>query len=297
MYDLHQVGEHTYYIDGMTNLGIYVYGNNKACMIDAGSDNEAAQKALDHIAANGWRLEKVLNTHCHADHTYANAYLKEKTGCKIYSPGADAAISTYSYLNATYLYGGYPPKELDNKFTLAPACECIPITPDVLPEGMQYIHVNGHSFEQLAYRTPDGVWFVADAVIAAETFPKYKISFLYSIEEQLKTLERLKTLQGSLFIPSHRPPLDSIAQLAELNRINLLEVAQDIKRFCADGVTIDELLEKVFAEYNIRLYIMQYALVGYTTRSYLAWLQRKGEITAVFEGTKLKWKTVNPELS
>ncbi len=295
MYELNKVGERTYYMDCSTNIGIYVYGDNKACMIDAGCDNEAAQKALDHIAANGWRLEMVLNTHCHADHSYANAYLKEKTGCKIYSPGADAAISTYSYLNATYLFGGYPPKELDNKFTLAPACETLPVTPDILPEGLQYIHVNGHSFEQLAYRTPDGVWFVADAVIAAETFPKYKISFLYSVEEHLKTLERLKTLQGKLFIPSHRPPLEDIAELAELNRINALEVAEDIKRFCAEGVTIDELLEKIFAEYNIRLYIMQYALVGYTTRSYLSWLQRKGEIAPVFECTKLKWKTVTPE--
>lgn len=295
MYELNRVGEHTYYIDCSTNLGIYVYDGNKVCMIDAGCDNEAAQKALDHIAANGWRLEMVLNTHCHADHSYANAYLKEKTGCKIYSPGADSAISTYSYLNATYLFGGYPPKELDNKFTLAPACETLPVTPDILPEGLQYIHVNGHSFEQLAYRTPDGVWFVADSIIAAETFPKYKISFLYSVEEHLKTLERLKTLQGKLFIPSHRPPLESIAELAELNRINALEVAEDIKRFCAEGVTIDELLERVFAEYNIRLYIMQYALVGYTTRSYLSWLQRKGEIAPVFEGTKLKWKTVIPE--
>lgn len=295
MYELNQVGERTYYISCTTNLGIYVYNNGSVCMIDAGCDNEAAQKALDHIAANGWHLEIVLNTHCHADHTYANAYLKEKTGCKIYSPGADSAISTYSYLNATYLFGGFPPKELDSKFTLAPACETLPVTPDILPEGISCIHVDGHSFEQLAYRTPDDVWFVADSVIAAETFPKYKISFLYSVEEHLKTLQRLETLGGRLFIPSHRPPLDDIAPLAKLNSQNVLEVAEDIKRFCADGVTIDELLEKIFAAYGIKLYVMQYALVGYTAKSYLSYLQRRGEITAVFEGTKLKWKTVIPE--
>lgn len=295
MYDLNKVGEQTYYIDCPTNLGIYVYDNNKVCMIDAGGDNDAAQKALDHISANGWKLEMVLNTHCHADHTYANAYLKERTGCRIYAPGADSAICTYSYLNATYLYGGFPPKELDNKFTYAPPCECLPFTPDVLPKGLKHLYVNGHSFEQLAFGTPDGVWFVADAVIAAETFPKYKISFLYSVKEHLSTLQRLKTLEGRLFIPSHRPPLENLAELAEINRKNALEVAEDIKRFCAEGVTIDELLEKIFAEYKIRLYVMQYALVGFTTRSYLAWLQRRGEVIPVFEGTRLLWKTVTPE--
>lgn len=300
MYELIQVGENTYYIDCPTNIGIYVYGHNKVCMIEGGSDNTAAKKALDHITANGWQLEMILNTHCHADHTGGCAFLKEQTGCNVYAPGPEASIIQYSYLNSTVLFGGFPAKELDNKFTFAPPCECLPVTEKILPPGMEFIHTDGHSFEQLAYRTPDDIWFVADAVIAAETLPKYKISFLYNIEKHLDTLERLKKLKGRLFIPAHRPPLKDIAKLAEINRINTLEVADDIKRFCRGGITIDALLERIFKEYSIRLYVMQYALVGFTTRSYLAWLERKGEIAPVFDGTKLLWKTnddyLTPEL-
>lgn len=292
MFDLNKVGERTYYIDCPTNMGIYNYADNKVCMIDGGSDSEAAKKALAHIAANGWELTMVLNTHCHADHTGGCAYLAEQTGCKVYAPGADAAIMRYSYLNPTYLFGGFPIKDLENKFTLAPPCDCLPLTEDSLPAGIEALHVDGHSFEQLAFHTSDDVWFMADSLIAAETFPKYKIAFLYDIEKHLQTLERIMSLEGRLFIPSHCPPLTDAKSLAEINRDYVYEVAEDIKRFCRDGLTIDELLQKIFEEYRIRLYIMQYALVGYTTRSYLSWLNSRGEIVPVFEGTKLLWKTV-----
>ena len=292
MYDLNKVGERTYYIDCPTNLGIYNYDGNKVCMIDGGSDNDAAKKALAHIEANGWKLEMVLNTHCHADHTCGCAYLAEKTGCKIYAPGADAAIMRYSYLNPTYLFGGYPIKDLENKFTLAPPTDCLPLTPDILPDGLECMHIDGHSFEQLAFRTSDDVWFMADSLISAETFPKYKIVFLYDIAKHLETLERVMELKGKLFIPSHCKPLTDVRELAEINSRYIYEVAEDIKRFCREGLTIDGLLEKIFSEYGIRLYIMQYALVGYTTRSYLSWLNSRGEIAPVFDGTRLLWKTV-----
>lgn len=293
MYDLNRVGEHTYYIDCSTNLGIYVYNGNKVCMIDGGSDDIAAEKALTHIKENGWELEKVLATHCHADHTNGCAYLTEQTDCKIYAPGADSAIMTYSYLNPTYLFGGFPAKDLENKFTLAPPCDCLPLTEDILPPGISYIHVDGHSFEQLAFRTSDEVWFMADSLISAKTLPKYKISFLYDIEKHLETLERIQQLDGKLFIPSHCEPMEDIHELAQINMRNTYEVAEDIRFWCKDGLTIDELIEKAFAEYKIRLYIMQYALVGYTTRSYLSWLYARGEIKPEFEGTKLVWKTVS----
>lgn len=292
MYDLNRVGEHTYYIDCPTNLGIYVYNGNKCCMIDGGSDNDAAAKALAHIRENGWELEMVLATHCHADHTCGCAYLAEQTGCRIYAPGADSAIMNYSYLNPTYLFGGYPAKDLENKFTLAPPCECLLLTEDILPPGISFIHIDGHSFEQLAFRTPDEVWFMADSLISAATLPKYKISFLYDIEKHLETLQRIQELEGKLFIPSHCEPMEDIRELAQINMRNTYEVAEDIRRFCREGLTIDELLEKIFAEYKIRLYIMQYALVGYTTRSYLSWLYAKGEVKPSFEDTRLVWKTV-----
>ena len=38
-----------------------------------------------------WRLTHILNTHHHADHAGGNLWLKERTGCVIVGPSADAA--------------------------------------------------------------------------------------------------------------------------------------------------------------------------------------------------------------
>ncbi len=292
MYNLNRVGEHTYYMDSPTNVGFYVYDTDKACMIDSGNDKAAGKKALKHIETNGWTLKKVIGTHSHGDHTGGCALLKAKSGCEVYLPGVEAAILNHTFLEPTYLYGGFAMKELYSKFITAAPCECKELTKEDLPEGLSYEHLDGHSFEHIAVKTDDGVWFTGDCVISGEILNKYKVSFLYDIEKHLDSLEKLKNLKGRLFIPSHSVPVENIAELADINRENIIEVADVVKRLCTEGITIDGLLEKVFEEFSIKLYITQYALIGFTVRSYISWLYGKGEIEPVFEGTRLLWKTV-----
>lgn len=290
MYDLNRAGESTYYMDAPTNIGFFV-DESRVFLIDGGSDKDAAKKALAHITSRGWTLEAVICTHSHADHAGGCAFLREKTDCKIYAAGIGAAIIRYSYIEPTYLYGGFPIKDLRSKFIMSPPCDCEELTPDVLPEGLEYTHIDGHDFEQIAIKTRDGVWFVGDSVVSAETLSRYKIPFLYDIAVQLDTLQKLRELDGRLFIPAHCPPTEDITELARVNSENIRETAETIKRLCADGLTVDELLERLFDEFGIKLYLTQYALVGFTTRSYLSWLYEKGEIKPVFAGTKLLWKT------
>lgn len=291
MYELNQVGESTFYMDSPANVGFYV-DNNRVFLIDGGSDKDAAKKALKHIEARGWTLKAVICTHSHADHAGGCALLRQRTGCKIYAAGVGAAIIKYSYLEPTYLYGGFAMKDLRSKFIMSAPCECEELNAEVLPDGLEYIHIDGHDFEQIALKTRDGVWFIADSVASAETLSKYKIPFLYDIAGQLDTLKKLTELEGKLFIPAHCPPTENIAELALINAENIREVSETIKRLCAGGLTIDELLERLFAEFGIKLYLTQYALVGFTVRSYLSWLYEKGEIKPVFEGTRLMWKTI-----
>jgi len=49
-------------------------------------DAEAVQAALGE---RGWRLDCILNTHHHWDHTGGNLALKQATGCRVYGPAAE----------------------------------------------------------------------------------------------------------------------------------------------------------------------------------------------------------------
>jgi hydroxyacylglutathione hydrolase len=54
-------------------------------------DTPDAREIEAQLAANGWRLTHILNTHHHADHAGGNLELKRRTGCTIVGPRADAA--------------------------------------------------------------------------------------------------------------------------------------------------------------------------------------------------------------
>jgi hydroxyacylglutathione hydrolase len=57
----------------------------------AAIDTPCAASILRTLGQKGWTLDYILNTHHHADHAGGNLELKEKTGCRIVGPRADAA--------------------------------------------------------------------------------------------------------------------------------------------------------------------------------------------------------------
>ena len=59
--------------------------------VTAAVDTPDAQEIAAQLAAKGWRLTHILNTHHHADHAGGNLELKRLTGCTIVGPRADAA--------------------------------------------------------------------------------------------------------------------------------------------------------------------------------------------------------------
>jgi len=72
----------------------------------AAVDPAEADPVLEALAANGWTLTHVLNTHHHGDHVGGNLELKRRTGCRIVGserdlkriPGIDVAVGEMTVL-------------------------------------------------------------------------------------------------------------------------------------------------------------------------------------------------------
>ena len=290
MYELIQVGEKTYYVNCPSKMGIYRFDGSRVCLIDSGNDKDAGKKVFKILTEQGWTLDCIINTHSHADHIGGNALLHQRTGCRIYAPGVDAALAQNTILEPSFIYGGYPPKLLRNKFLLAQPSPAMPLTPDCLPQGLEMLPVDGHSFSMIALKTPDDVWFVADSLSSEAVLHKYPVTFLYDVAAFVDSLERLRSLKGRLFIPSHAEPAEDLGPLISRNLEKVEEICALLIKLCGAPVGFDELLGRVFDHYGMAMNDNQYVLVGSTIRSYLAYLCDRGDLEMLCDRNRMFWR-------
>lgn len=292
MYELIQVSDRSYYIQSPAKIGLVKLDDTNVCLIDSGNDKDAGRKVRQLLSANGWNLTAIYNTHSNADHIGGNKYLQGQTGCKIYAPGIDCDFTKHTILEPSFLYGGYPCKDLRHKFLLAQESDAEYLTKDVLPQEFDIINLPGHFFDMVGFRTPDNVIYLADCLSSRETLEKYQIGFIYDVAAYLKTLEMVKSLTAKMFVPAHAAVTADISELAQYNIDKVNEIAGKILELCVEPCCFENILQKLFTEYGLTMNFEQYALVGSTVRSYLAWLKDTGKIDINFDDNMLLWKQI-----
>ena len=292
MFELIPLSERSYYIQSPAKIGLVALEGQDVCLIDSGNDKDAGRKIRQLLDAKGWKLKAIYNTHANADHIGGNRYLQGQTGCRVYAPGVDCTFTRRPMLEPSFLYGGYPCRDLRHKFLMAQESDAEELTPAVLPEGFALLPLPGHFFDMVGFRTPDDVVFLADCLSSRETLEKYQISFIYDVAAYLNTLETVKTLQAKMFVPAHAAACEEIAGLAQYNIDKVWEIAERITALCAEPLGFEELLQKLFTHYGLSMNFEQYVLVGSTVRSYLAWLRDAGKLDVLFEDSRMLWRCV-----
>jgi len=289
--ELIKVGEKTYYIKNPTNIGIYKIDNENVYLIDTGNDKEAGKKILKIINEQGWIVKGIINTHSNADHIGGNKVIQDRTNCDIYAYNIEKSFTEYPILESSFLYGGYPFRDLRNKFLLGKESKVINIT-DNLPNGLEYFKLKGHFFDMIGIKTSDNVVFVADSLFSEETITKYHLFFIYDVREFLNTLDNLQSMEAKLFIPSHCEATNNLNNLVDINRKKVNDILETIYEYCKNDATFEEILKYIFDKYSLIMNTNQYVLVGSTIKSYLSYLCDENKISYEFKDNKMVWKQV-----
>lgn len=292
MFELNQVGEKSYYINSPAKVGIYKVNDTEVYLIDSGNDKDAGRKVRKILNENGWSLKGIINTHSNADHIGGNKYLQQQTGCKIFADGIEAAFTKHPLLEPSFLYGGYPCKDLRHKFLLASESDVCEITDADFPKELEVIPLHGHFFDMIGIRTPDNVVFLADCISSKSTLEKYQISFIYDIAEYLNTLDKVEAMEAAMFVPAHSDVTNHIKSIVQLNRQKVFDISNDIQSILKTPMCMEELLKRLFDEYGLTMNFEQYVLVGSTVRSYLSWLKDTEKIKAAFMDNLLMWSSL-----
>ena len=291
MYELQQVGPRSYYINCPAKIGVYAQSEREVYLIDSGNDKEAAKKVLKIADSKGWSIKGILNTHSNADHIGGNAFIQNKVGCPVFCAGIEADFTRHPVLEPSFLYGGYPCKDLRNKFLMAKESIVTDFSSPEFPKEVEIIPLPGHFFDMVGFRTPDNTVFLADCVSSPATLDKYGVTFIYDVAAYLETLAKIQTIKADIFIPSHADPCKDISDLAVINRNKVFEIEKVVKNLCSTPLSIDDIIFGVFEHFGIVMTIEQYVLVGSTIRSYISWMKDRGILDYSAENTKLLWKT------
>lgn len=292
MYELVQVGEKSYYIDCPAKIGVYLSGENHVYLIDSGNDKDAGRKVRQILDKNNWHLKGIMNTHSNADHIGGNHYLQAQTGCKVYVGGIEAAFTRHPVLEPSFLYGGYPCKDLRHKFLMAQESDVSDFSDEDFPKEVEVIPFPGHFFDMVGFRTPDGTVFLGDCISSKAALDKYAVTFIYDVEAYLKTLDMVSSMEAAMFVPAHAEASADVGELVEYNRKKVHEVAEAILGICTEPVNFERILQEVFSRYGLAMNFEQYVLVGSTVRSYLSWMKDHGRVEAVFEDNLLLWQAI-----
>ena len=287
--ELIKAGEKTYYIKNPTNIGIYKLDDNNIYLIDSGNDKEAGKKILKIINEQGWNIKGIINTHSNADHIGGNKIIQDRTGCEIYASDIEESFVKYPILESTMLYGGFPFKDLRNKFLLAKESKPKNIN-ELLVDGLEFIPLKGHFFDMIGIKTSDNIFFLGDSLFSEDTINKYHLFYIYDVGEYLNTLSYLKNLKGKLFIPSHCKATNNIDSLIELNKKKIEEILDVIYKYCVENRTFEEILKYIFEKYLLTMNINQYVLISSTIKSYLSYLYDNNKLTYEFIDNKMIWK-------
>ncbi len=277
------LSERVGYVPGGTNIGIIRNDDSHVTLIDSGLNDTTARKVLravrDELQSE---VVAILNTHGHADHFGANAFVRKRTGCQIWAPDIEATVIRHPILQPAFLYGGADPMDaLRTRFLLAEASPIDGVVEFGVQEffgtSIEIVALPGHSPNHTGVLA-DGVFFCADVVFPESAIEKYRIPYLFGLTAHLDSLEAAIAIKASHVVPGHGPHAASIDDLVRLNRQAIERTLNAIRMALEEPATSDRVCTTVFRAIEVpALNAQGFFLLKPTINAYLAHLERTGE--------------------
>ncbi|QFP77393.1 MBL fold metallo-hydrolase [Deinococcus sp. AJ005] len=282
------------YFPGAVNSFVVVGRGTDALLVDTGLDDSHARKLLRAVAEASLTPSGILNTHSHADHHGGNSFiLKRFPELKVFAPPMEDALITHPILEPLTLFGARPPRELQNKFLLAP-----PSPARLAPEpglcriggaDIELIEVAGHASMMYAVRVGE-VLYAADALFGPDALNKHPLTFCADSGLQKASAAALAELEGvRIVLPGHGDPSDDLAGLVAANLASYERTTEAVLAAVKGGeASIDDLLARVCGALNVEMTNAGAVLLNRAVISaHLTELLESGQVEMKVLGNKL----------
>ena len=275
----------TYYVPGMTNIGVY-----KDYVIDPGKNEHVDWEHPDIFF--GRKISTALITHGHDDHFWNAAGLRSK-GARIYGPARERTLIEDSDVHANgFFFWVKPPEGMKPWYFRAQRCPLDGFVED-LEMPLTVRPMAGHTEGQVGFMTPDGVLMVGDAMVAKTQWDTKGIFYYTNIPATRQTLKQLMDTDADWVLPTHVEPLtrEQAAELAEINLTGLDRLEQIIlDSIDKNGISTESIVSKVCVELNMKDEFSIHLTGETTVRAFLHALCEAGAIDYELKDHRVLWR-------
>lgn len=290
--ELTKIKGNTYYINAPTNIGVYVFKNKNCLLVDSGKDSGAARKIDEVLKQNGLHPKYIINTHHHLDHCGGNAYFKEAyPGSLVYTSHKEKLPMENPHLYPFSLFGASAIKELhrSNKefivdYTLEEGEN------KINDEKFEIISLKGHTIELIGVITHEKVCFLGDSIFSLEILEKYSLPYLYDINLEKETLNKLKEVDADYFVISHSNSVlakEEFLPVIDKNLSNIEEYENQILDLLDQPLTREDILENLAVINELSMDFNKYHINFSAISAFVAYLYNKNLLEYSIEDGKL----------
>lgn len=272
----------TFCIDtGMTYIPFYKIDDENIIMLDTGWAEGEKEGLTNILEKNSLKIAGIINSHVHIDHSGNNSYFRKKYNCPIAMPAFEAMICS-SATNLKLYYNNLSPAEILSHLghMICPVDILITDNQDTIKMcGITFkiLHTPGHSPSHICLITPDGVAYIGDALISREIMHGAKMPYAYILSEDLKSKEKLYTLQCSQYVVAHKGIYNNITDLITDNIAFYKLRAEVIADLVTVPMTMEEVTQTVRKAFHIQVKdVFKYTLIIRMLSSYLEYLNDIG---------------------
>lgn len=301
--NLINISGNTFYIRGGTNTGLYLFNDNSALIIDPGLSGARPNKIIKMLDERNIELKYIINTHEHNDHFGACSQFKEyyKDEQILSSEEAKLYIEKLD-LFPKYIMGGKSNTFMDNKLKCRLSKEISIDT--VITEGILNINnkqfeifdFKGHTPGSIGILTDDKVLFVGDLLVGENMLSKYDFLFLFDIEYQIKSLEKIKDIDFEYLVIAHSKKFiskDESYKIIDKHKRSIEKYINQVRSYLNKPNTVENVLKNIIVNNNLSYGYKEYHFFKSSLISLISYLIDLGEIEYILDDGQLLYYTKN----
>lgn len=297
------ISGNTFYLRGATNTGVYLFDDSSALIIDPGLSGIRIDKLIKSFKEHNIELKYIINTHEHNDHFGACEQLKEEyKNVKIISSKYAKLYIENLDLFGKYIMGGKSNKLMDEKLNHRQTKEVVVDTViseekiNINNKEFEIYNFNGHTPGSIGILTEDKVLFVGDLLVGEDMLKKYDFLFLFDIEEQLKSLDKIKNIDFEYLVISHSKKLiskEESVQIIENHKNAINKYVNQVRMCLSNPITVENILKNIIIDNNLSYNYKEYHFLKSSLISLISYLIDLDEVDYTLRDGELLYYTKN----